>query len=425
MSEPTSSLSFYDLILRVAEAAGMAYYGSDGQGSACVPIDKYNFDKCKRIVNDGIRLFISRAPENGWKWRKRLASITFPEWTSGTATGGTGQTLVDTTRTEAEHYFNTWILYIVSGTGAGETATVTNFTATTFNLDGTVNVGATFTFSALSGTSTPDTTSVYKVFDSISAIINYDVSKYLMPEDFGGEVTGQINYAQETNHGTIEWTTYEKIRKSREDNLDTGDPDCAAYFPYQPTSQVLGSSRRWGLIVDPEPDRVATVEFPYIAAFDDMRMASGIATAGSSTSLTDTTRTEADNHFNGWILTIIAGTGVGESFTITDYVKSTGVFTFVAGVSTPTTTSAYIVQPSANLHPAGFMFDEVIRCACMAELERQIADVIDGALEYFMKVAIPDAHRIDKGSAPRTVGNMNGRIVRTRNWNDVTYNGSL
>jgi hypothetical protein len=420
MSEVTSALSCSDLILRVAEAAGLAYYGSDGQGIACIPVDKYNFDKCKRIVNDGIRMFISRAPENGWKWRKRMASITFPTWVTGTADSGTETTLVDAVRTEVDDYFNGWILYIVSGTGIGQTATITNFTSLT----------GTFAFTALSGASTPDTTSVYRVFDSITNIINYDPARYLMPEDFGGEVTGPIRYAKNTGHGPIQWSTQATIQAIRQCSTSRGYPNLAAYVPYQPTSQVLGSARRWELLLEASPVAADTVEFPYTACFDKMQMESGITTGGAATTLADSTRKEADNYFNGWILTIIAGTGEGETATVADYTKSTGTFTFSAlsGASTPNTTSAYMVQPSANLHPAGFQFDEAVKGACFAELEMQIKDTIDGAIEYFNKVALPDAWRTDKGSAPRTVGNLNDRNRAGQdlhNWNVVTNDNDI
>ncbi len=420
MSEPTSALSCYDLILRVAEAAGIAYYGSDGQGVACVPVDKYNFDKCRRIVNDGIRMFISRAPENGWKWRKRMASITFPSWVTGTADSGTAATLVDAVRTEADDYFNDWILYIVSGTGIGETATITAFTSLTGTLE----------FTALSGGSTPDSTSVYRIFDSVTNVINYDPTRFLMPEDFGGEVTGPIHYAKNTRHGPINWSSQSIIRAIQENSEFSGYPTLAAYVPYQPTSQVLGSARRWELLVDSQPTAADTVEFPYIACFNNMQMVSGVATGGGATTLLDSTRKEANDYFNGWILTIVAGTGEGETATIVDYTKATGTFTFSAlsGGSTPDTTSAYIAQPSANLHPAGFQFDEAVTSACLAELEMQMKDTIDGAIEYFNKVALPDAWRTDKMSAPRTVGNLNDRNRAGQdlhNWNIVTNDNDI
>ncbi len=46
MAESTSNFDLYDLILRVALAAGVAYYGSDGSEKAMIPNDSHDFEKC-------------------------------------------------------------------------------------------------------------------------------------------------------------------------------------------------------------------------------------------------------------------------------------------------------------------------------------------------------------------------------------------
>lgn len=418
MAEPTSSLTFYDLIVRIAETIGSAFYGSDGQKPAMVPTDRHDLDRCKRIANDAIRMFISLAPENGWKWRRRLASITFPTWVEGIADSGTAASLVDSNRDEADDYFNGWTLYIESGTGIGEYATVTDFTQST----------GTFDFAALSGASTPDSTSVYRVFDSVASLINYDPSRYLLPEDFGGAVLGDATYIKNTSHGTpIFWRDESYIRALRQDTITTGYPSHLAIRPYLPTS-ALGASRRWELILDPQPVAADTIEFPYTACFDKLQIESGIATGGTATTLIDTTnRFEANDYFNGWTLTILDGTGEGQTATITDYDRTTQTLTFSAlsGGSTPDTTSAYVLQPVANVHPAGIMFDQAILDACKCQIEMQVKDVLNGAIEYFHKVSLPAAHRIDKGAAPRSVGNLNEakNAERPFTWKDVRYIG--
>lgn len=419
MAEPTSSLTFYDLILRIAETIGSAFYGSDGQKPAMVPTDRHDLDRCKRIANDAIRMFISLAPENGWKWRRRLASITFPTWVEGTADSGTANTIVDSARTEVDSYFVGWTLYIESGTGAGEYATITGSDQSSTNI----------TFSGgLSGSSTPDSTSVYKIFDSVANIINYDPARYLMPEDFGGAVLGDATYIKNTSHGTpIFWCDESYIRALRQDGPNTGYPSHMAVRPYLPTSS-LGASRRWELIIDPQPVAADTIEIPYTACFDKLQIESGVATGGAATTLIDTTnRFEANDYFNGWTLTILDGTGAGQTAAITDYDRTTQTLTFTAlsGGSTPDTTSAYVLQPAANVHPAGIMFDQAILDACKCQIEMQVKDVLNGAIEYFHKVSIPAAHRIDKGAAPRSVGNLNAakNAERPFTWKNVEYSG--
>ncbi len=388
MAEPTSALGFYDLILRIAEKAGMAYYGSAGQGKAIVPVDAFNLDKVKRIVNDGFRKFVASSPVRGWHWQERIAKIALSAAESGTATSeDSATTLIDTTnRDEANDYFNDWILTITGGTGVGEYATITDFDQGT----------STITFSGgLSGGSTPDTTSVYRV-EKVN----------LLPEDFNGEVDGPITFAAATNRGShIEWVGEASIRSNRADFITTGYTLRAAVRPYQPVAGVLGTTRRWELIVDPAPVAADTLEFPYTSHFNSMRCETGIATGGSATTLVDTTyRLEADDYFKDWILTIIAGVGLGQTATITGYDESTKTFTFtgkLSGESTPTTTSVYYVEPAANLHPAGFKFDDAIVSACYAQAEEDIEEINEGKVEKFYQVDLLFAHKTDGLSRPR------------------------
>lgn len=70
----------------------------------------------------------------------------------------------------------------------------------------------------------------------------------------------------------------------------------------------------------------------------------GTATAGAAGTLTDTGRNEDEDFWNGGKIEIIAGTGVGQIRLVTNFVKSTGVFTISPNWATnPDTTSIYIV----------------------------------------------------------------------------------
>ena len=342
MAEPTSALSFYDLIIRIAERAGMAYYGTDGQSKALIPIDPYNLDKCKRIVNDGIRLFVSSPPSGGWKWQERIASVVLDP----------------------------------DGTG-------------TENIDS-------------------------------------DPARYILPQHFGGQIDGPITYAKQTNNaGSIDWVHPSTIDALRSTTVTTSYPYLAGTRPYRSAaSPGLAATRSWELIVWPNPVAADTLQFPYTVYFDDMDLESGLATGGTATTLVDGTyRDEADDYFNGWILTVVAGTGKGETATITDYTSATGTFTFTAlsGSTTPDTTSVYYVQPSVNLHPAGVPFDHAIIAACKAEMELQVEQINEGLYELFVKLHLRNAHKIDGLSAQRKVGNFYGKVtdLRERTWEDV------
>ena len=96
MAEPTSVYTIRDLILRVAKAAHIAYYGSAGTGKAVIPVDEHDFERCLDVVNDGIKMFMANAPRTGWRWRNRIAEVTFGTVeTTGTVDSGSTTTLVD------------------------------------------------------------------------------------------------------------------------------------------------------------------------------------------------------------------------------------------------------------------------------------------------------------------------------------------
>ena len=74
MPEPTGGLRFDDILIRVAEYLGVAEYGATGGGAAAIPTDPHDLDLCKRLTNDGIRMFLSDNPK--WYWTRKLYSLT-------------------------------------------------------------------------------------------------------------------------------------------------------------------------------------------------------------------------------------------------------------------------------------------------------------------------------------------------------------
>lgn len=75
MAEPDRALTMSDLVLRVADKLGIAEYTSTGL--IHVPTDQFNLNLCKRYVNNGIRMFMADAPRKGWRWMRRLMTVTF------------------------------------------------------------------------------------------------------------------------------------------------------------------------------------------------------------------------------------------------------------------------------------------------------------------------------------------------------------
>lgn len=407
MTEPTSALSYRRLVTKIAEVAGCAYHGESGLLVAMPPIDHFTLDNIKGVIDDGIRMFIADAPINGWRWRHRKMSVILAPSFTGTATAGASTTLTngDIAGDYTTDYFKDYVIGITAGTGIGELATVTGYNGTT----------GVFTFSGgLSGGSTPDTTSVYRISRS-TAVVTADPARYQLDEDFGS-VESQIKYAANTNQASkIQWCDESTIRALRATVVQTGYPKLAATRPY--------GTRRYEMIVDPAPTAADVVEFMYKVIFDKLDGETGKATSGSTTTLIDSTQANrfADDYFKNWELTILVGAGAGETITITGSTGASGTFTFATGPTTPDTTSVYMVEPASNLHPAGIEFDDAVLMACraMAQLELEDAEG-DHWLHDYHKRALPDAHRIDARSAPRKLVRTKG-IIRERVWDDVTY----
>jgi len=398
MAEVTSALTTYDLVKEVALAAEVGYYGSAGNEAEMAPIDPINLARCLRVVNHAIRDFIAKAPPEGWRWRNRLMEVNLVRGYTGTATAGTAASLTDggIAGDYANDYFNTYVLRITAGTGKDEYATITGYTGAT----------GVFAFTALSGGSTPDTTSEYRICRS-TQVIDSDPARYLLTQDFQGEHTGQITFKAESDACGIEWTSEADIRRLREISVNGGDaPFLAAVLPNS-------TKRRWELIVDPEPTNEHTIVFPYKANFDKLTLIAGTANAGGATSITDADLAGlyANDYFNGQTVRIISGTGKTSYAVVTDYTGATGVFTVAdwlyqngaAGGTDPGANSVYIVD-SGEVHPAGLQFDQAIVSACLAQTEQEFTDVKRGYMEKFLSVDLPAAYAIDARSAPRKLG---------------------
>lgn len=94
----------------------------------------------------------------------------------------------------------------------------------------------------------------------------------------------------------------------------------------------------------------ATTSYEWIEALaavlgEDIAGASGTADSGSSTTLVDDALTQDDDYWNGMILTIVAGTNIGESRNITDFVAATDTITVSPAFSAAIdATSQYVIS---------------------------------------------------------------------------------
>ncbi len=433
MSEPTSAYSMRDILTRVAVELGSAYYGSAGDEKAMPPVDDvHNLDLCIRIVNDGIKKFIGDAPAKGWRWMRRVMAITFASTrVTGTVDSSSAITVVDATLSttyDTNDDLNNWYVYILTGTGKGSYAKITDYVAVT----GTCTVAEWLDENGNAGGITPAAGDTFAITNVET--INGDIARYPLPENFGGEVDGPIRYGKNTSHGgRLEWIDESYVRARRAITVSSGYPRYAAIRNFEPVNNSLSSKRRFELIVDPEPSAADIVEFPYTLFFDKLQFEGGSASAAGTISLTDSTFANIwpDDYFNGWIVSIISGTGKGSYAKVTDYAGSTCVFTVAdwldisggAGGVDPDATSIYTVEPANNLHPAGFRFDRAILKACLAEMEQSSEEMVSiRHQEEYYKITLPAAYKLDVRSAPRSLGNLlQHEHIHERYQNDVVY----
>lgn len=427
MAEPTSALTMIDLCTRVAKEASMHYNGPAGTSAALLPIDIDDLAKVKDVVNDGIEMFINDAPDDGWQWKKRLAEISITGIrVTGTADSGSTTTLVDLTLAttyDADDDLNTWWAYVLTGTGAGSFAQITDYTAIT----GTCTVADWLDQYGNAGGTDPAADSTYAIttYETVAG----DITRYPLPETFGGEVTGKIVYLKGSTHNQdINWDSESNIRKLAQINPNTATyPFRAAIRPLEPQS-ALGPKRRYELLVYPDPGVDDALTFPYAATFNKLDIESGVATSITAGSylFADSTRSETDDYFNGWTFSIIDGPGKGETATVTDYTASTGTFTFTAGTwftVTPTTSSVYAVEPANNKHPAGIMFDFAVKSACFAEAEITFTNITTGRSDKYHQKDIKLAHQKDARMQMHAIkgASWTRRTRRMRQWNPVVF----
>lgn len=360
--EPSSALSYGDLIIEVATKLGVAFYGDNGDEEAQVPRDVHDLSECKKHVNNAIRMFLSDAPAGGWRCQHPIASVVlWPSiavetiatvaWVTATAyvlgdkvtnagesyvcivahtsvalfatdlTAGKWRETHDCTGVYRPATKDTLVtipnalfypsmeLKTIVVTGVASYTIQSYVSATTITLDGDKHWTGAKTFSI-----TPD-------------------GNYTLPQTFGGQYIGDIIYAAgTTTAGTITWTGEARIRRFRADTTgETGDSYLAA------VRTSADERRRWELMVWPISQTLRTVEFPY------------------------------ELHFNSLVA-------------LTD------------------------------VHPCGFAHDEGIRSACMAVAERDAEDVMGALMQYYRQVALPNSFLIDGRQAPQRLGSLNRRV---------------
>lgn len=251
MAEPTSTLTFEDLILHIAEKLGMASYGSTGTSVAAIPTNAQDLALCKRLANNAVRMFVHDAPKpNGWRWTRPVASAVLwadiDEDTTNKISSATYNASASNTTLviPTAAFYPTMELKTLAVDVVGDLTIERYVSATSVVVSGS-NVAA-----------------LNKAWSIESG------GNFTLPQTFGGQFVGEPTYAANTNHSvSLEWSDESTIRQWRADvTVETGTPNLLAVRVMDTGSP----RRRWELLSYTAPDEDLTVEFPYVLHFDSL-----------------------------------------------------------------------------------------------------------------------------------------------------------
>lgn len=261
-TQPTSALTFGDLILETALKMGVPYYGADGTEEPQVPVDPHDLSVCKRVVNNAIRMFVADAPPSGWRWMRPTQSFvlwpTIAADASRTVTAGA----FDSANSETPLTANSAVFFetmedkdiliknieVSPGTFEDQTFRIKRYTSPT------VVVLAGDASAALDA-------------HQYSITANGD---YTLPRDFGGPHGGPITFGPDTNHyTTVEWSDESAVRSMRSVTSDTTGFPIAIAVKLADSVQT-GDRRRYVLATYPTPHSQFTVQFKYNIHFDKL-----------------------------------------------------------------------------------------------------------------------------------------------------------
>lgn len=402
--EPTSALTFGDLVTEVAYKINLAYYGSTGLGAPQAPIDPHDLAICQKLVNKAIRMFIADGPApNGWAWLKPVAQMDL--WPTVAADSQLGQVswitagLYDSTNNVTTIFLNYASTVPASTIGASSTNAAPiwypsmelrqiflggNPPATTPgwfvppNAPSTSTIGVPYTLVNFINNSTfqvSGSTVLSQLSTGSTTWSMATTGDYTLPADFGGSFAGEITYIQNTNRGMIlQWIDEGTIRSRRQNyNQETGTPYQVAVrlMPTPSVSLLQGTyypqRRRWEMMCWRISNEFLHILFPYVLSF------------------------------------------------------------------------SYLTQNN-DVPPSPFLFDEALKAACFAVAEKEVEDTLEGPdWTYYRTIALPNAWRINAMSANKRIGYIGnpsasiggwGQVIEDfRNWNyqrpDVTVNTQL
>jgi hypothetical protein len=403
MSEPNSALTYQDLILAVAERLGVAFYGASGDQAAQIPDSvtmPYELDRCKRFVQDGIRMFINDAPPAGWRWQRPLAEVDlWPDKGLAMPSSSTGANVVTA---------------VWNPGGDNKThvyATAAWFSASSVNQVLAVrNVGV-FTIkgyvSPTEVTLTPGTDYSWPG----SAVFNLD--------DPTSQPTVTVAYnGVGTNLSTITTTTAATFYPTSENKTlyvtDMAAPITLGTYLTDKTMEFVDAG---GAIATLWGAGARTFSLTAFGVYSLPQNFGGeyngeiTYAAGSNRGVPINWISELEIRRLRENWNMVSGNpyyaairrmpeGTNRRYELLIYPNTGGTYR----VEFPYTIYFDEITALTDMHPAGFAFDETIRAACLAAAEIGGEDALAGSVKYYRDICLPNAYRADARNAPRKLG---------------------
>jgi menaquinone-dependent protoporphyrinogen IX oxidase len=235
-----------------------------------------------------------------------------------TATAGAASTLTDSTQAWTTNQQAGRVVYITSGTGAGQTRTIASNTATVL------------TVSAAWATN-PDATSLYSIWSSAAVAAGF------IPVP-GGNGTATAGAASTLTDSAKAWTVNEQAGRFVRITAGTGAGQVRVVASN--TATVLTTTVAWS--VNPDATSVYSIWSVNTSPV-------GTATAATATTLTDSLKTWVASGFVERNVRIVSGTGLGQTRRITAN-TATELTVSAAWSVTPDATSVYeILVPKLSI----------------------------------------------------------------------------
>ncbi len=254
--------------------------------------------------------------------------------------GSTAQIRLDASASGTTDLYKGMTVSTIAGTGAGQTRTVTGYNGTTKN----ATVDRLFV-------TAPDSTSVFILqpvnVPGLNASLQVPAASSLVAIHTG---TAQAGAATTITLDTGALATNDIYNNAIVTITGgTGLGQTRTILDYVGATKVATVDRAWVT----NPDNTSTFAV-YASTTASQFSDAGVAQAGGASSITLASTASAVNDvYNGSLVTILAGTGSGQTRLISDYDGTTKVVTTSAAWSvTPDSTSVYAVLPTAAADPS-------------------------------------------------------------------------